>query len=47
MCIRDSPKTGPNIGVKVTKREIMKRIPSKKVLLIIKINFNASATAEI
>ena len=41
------PNTGPNIGVNVMKREIIKSMPSKKVLLIIKINFNASATAEI
>ena len=41
------PNTGPNKGVNVMKSEIIKRIHSKKVLLIIKIIFNASATAEI
>ena len=34
-------------GVKVMKSEMIKKIPSKKVLLIIKISFIASATADI
>ena len=39
------PRIGPMRGVKVRKREIINRMPSRKVLWTIKISFKASVTA--
>ena len=39
------PRIGPMRGVKVRKREITNKIPSRKVLWTIKISFKASVTA--
>ena len=39
------PRIGPRKGVNVRKREMINKMPSKKVLSTMKISFKASATA--